>query len=126
MAGDGRLDPAVERRAWKRYPIEQEVTYRTLDRRIEPPESGSGLTVNFSSRGVLFRTDQPPRSGKLVELSISWPALLSGTCLLKFVAQGRVVRIDDCRVAVRIEQYEFRTRRKRKYQGSAAAPLAAH
>jgi len=112
MAGDGRLDPAVERRAWKRYPIEQEVTYRTLDRRIEPPESGSGLTVNFSSRGVLFRTDQPPRSGKRLEISVKWPALLSGTCPLKLVAWGRVVRVDDDRVAVKIEQYEFRTRRR--------------
>ena len=112
MAEDGRVGPVVERRASKRFPIEQEVTYRILDRRIEPPATGSGLTVDFSSRGVLFRTDRPPRSGKRVEISVNWPALLSGTCPLKFVAQGRIVRLDDSRVAIRIEQYQFRTRRR--------------
>jgi len=124
MAGEGRLDPTVERRASKRFPIEQEVTYRTLDRRIEPPETGSGLTVNFSSRGVLFRTDEPPRSATRVEISVNWPALLSGTCLLKLVALGRVVRLEVGRVAVRIEQYEFRTRRRREYPRGAPTPPA--
>ena len=114
MAEDGRREAANERRASRRFAIEQEVTYKTLDRRTGPPEAGSGLTVNFSSRGVLFQTQQPPRSGKRVEISVNWPALLSGTCPLKFVALGHIVRVAGGLVAVRIEQYEFRTRRTRE------------
>jgi hypothetical protein len=47
----------------------------------------------------------------MVELSVNWPARLDGTCALKFVALGRVVRSEANRAAVRIERYEFRTRR---------------
>jgi len=46
----------------------------------------------------------------MVEISVNWPARLGGTCLLKFVATGRVVRADSDKAAIRIERYEFRTR----------------
>ena len=114
MARNRRPDTTVERRASRRFAIEQEVTFRVLGARAGAPETGSGLTVDFSSRGVLFRTHRPPRSGKRVEISVNWPALLSGTCPLKLVALGHVVRVDGDRVAVSIEQYEFRTRRRRE------------
>jgi hypothetical protein len=55
--------------------------------------------------------------GRMVELSVNWPARLDGTCPLQFVATGRVVRAEARRAAVRIERYEFRTRRN----GLAAA-----
>jgi len=106
MAEDGRLDPAVERRASKRFAIKQEITFRSVD--AGPPQSGSGHTVDFSSRGILLRTHQPPRTARRVEISVNWPALLSGTCALKFVAQGHIVRVDNDLVAVSIKQYEFR------------------
>jgi hypothetical protein len=35
---------------------------------------------------------------------------LNGTCLLKFVALGRVVRVDDDRVAVSVDHYQFRNK----------------
>jgi hypothetical protein len=41
---------------------------------------------------------------------MNWPAMLGGTCPLKFVAVGRVVRSKPDTAAVRIEKYEFRTR----------------
>lgn len=110
MAGHARLDAAVERRASKRFAIKQEITFRSVD--AGPPQTGSGHTVDFSSRGVLFRTDQPPGTARRVEISVNWPALLSGTCALKFVAQGHIVRVADELVAVSIERYEFRTRRR--------------
>ena len=114
MAGDRRLDPAVERRATRRFGIQQEVTYKTFEPRNAQPETGGGLTLNFSSRGILFQTSQPLKSGKRVEVSVNWPALISGTCPLKFVALGHVVRVEEDRVAVSIEQYQFRTRRTRE------------
>jgi len=108
---DSRLDSAVERRSSRRFPIEQDVCYRTLDNKVAVPESGTGKTVDISSGGILFGTEQRLRSGKRVEVSVNWPAQLDGGCPLKFVAVGRVVRVEDNRAAVTIEQYEFRTRR---------------
>jgi hypothetical protein len=107
---DLRLDPAVDRRASRRFTIEQEVLYKILDHRVATPESGSGRTLDISSSGVLFETVQRLRSGKRVEVAVNWPANLDG-CPLKFVAVGRVVRAEDTWAAMHIEQYEFRTRR---------------
>ena len=41
-------------------------------------------------------------------LSVNWPAQLEGSYPLNFVALGRVVRVEDTRAAMHIEQYEFR------------------
>jgi hypothetical protein len=108
---DSRLDPAVERRGSRRFPIEQEVSYRVLDHKAIVPESGVGRTFDISSGGVRFATEQRLRSGKRIEVSVNWPAVLEGGCLLKFVAVGRIVRVEDSRASIVIEQYEFRTRR---------------
>jgi hypothetical protein len=110
---DSRLDPAVERRASKRFPIEQEVSYRVLDHKAVVPESGVGRTFDMSSGGVRFATEQRLRSGKRIEVSVNWPAVLEGGCLLKFVAVGRIVRVEDSRASIVIEQHEFRTRRSK-------------
>jgi hypothetical protein len=75
----------------------------------------------MGSGGILFTTEERLPTGRLVELSVTWPARLDGTCPLKMVARGRVVRSDDSKAAVRIERYEFRTRR----QSAAAAGESA-
>jgi hypothetical protein len=72
--------------------------------------SGTGRTLNIGSGGVLFTTEEKLPLGRTVELSVNWPAMLDGTCPLKFVAVGRVVRAEEDIAAVRIERYEFRTR----------------
>jgi c-di-GMP-binding flagellar brake protein YcgR len=111
---DQRLDPAADRRASKRFAIEQEVLYKVLDHRATAPEAGTGMTVDISSGGVLFETQQRLRAGKRIEVSVNWPAQLEGGCPLKFVAVGRVVRAEENRAAMHIEQHEFRTRRNKE------------
>jgi hypothetical protein len=64
----------------------------------------------MGSGGILFTTEEPLQVGRMVELSVNWPARLDGTCPLQFVATGRVVRAEEDRAAVRIERYEFKTR----------------
>ena len=108
-----RMAAATERRAAMRFGIQQEVLYKILDQRIAAPESGAGITLDISSGGVLFETEQRLRLGKRVELAMNWPVPLEGGCLLKFVAVGRIVRAEDNRAAMVIEQYEFRTRRSK-------------
>ncbi len=119
---DFRLDLLSERRTTRRFRIEQEVLYRILDNRTAVPDSGAGRTLDISSGGVLFGTEQRLRTGKRVELSVNWPVALEGGCPLKFIAMGRVVWAEDTRAAMHIEQYEFRTRRKEIPAVVAAKP----
>ena len=103
-----RPEGGIERRAADRFPIEREVRYKILNKR-SAIEEGTGKTINISSNGVLFTTDQILVPGKRLELSISWPAQLDNKCQLKLVARGRVARLEQGKAAIEIQQYEFRT-----------------
>jgi hypothetical protein len=97
-----------ERRGSDRFPIERELRYKVLNKK-NADEMGVGKTINMSSNGVLFTTDQYLLPGRRLELSISWPAQLNSTVPLKLVARGRVVRCEEGKAAIEIHQYEFRT-----------------
>jgi hypothetical protein len=101
-----------ERRETARFPLCEEVRYKLVQGKIVT--TGTGKTLNIGSGGVLFTTEQPLPLGRMVEIAVNWPARLDGTCPLKFVASGRVVRSEADRAAVRIERYEFRTRSTRQ------------
>jgi len=97
-----------DRRGADRFPIERDVRFKVLNRKTAE-EMGSGKTINMSSNGVLFTTDQYLLPGRRLEISISWPAQLNSKVALKLVARGRVVRCDEGKAAIEIHQYEFRT-----------------
>ena len=98
-----------ERRVTSRFPLQQEIRYRVLQPR-SVNQNGIGKTLDVSSGGVLFTTNEHLAPGRLVEIAMHWPARLNGTCPLQFVATGRVVRSDQNTAAIRIQRYEFRTR----------------
>ncbi|HLY17236.1 MAG TPA: PilZ domain-containing protein [Bryobacteraceae bacterium] len=98
----------ADRRHSDRFPIEREVRYRVLSKR-SGEDAGDGKTLNISSSGVLFTADHVLLPGRRLELAISWPAQLDNKCALKLVARGRIVRFEDGRAAMEIQQYEFRT-----------------
>ena len=98
----------TDRRHSDRFPIEREVRYRALNKRGSD-ETGEGKTLNISSSGVLFSSKHLLLPGRRMELSISWPAQLNNKCALKLVARGRVIRFEQGRAAMEIQQYEFRT-----------------
>ncbi len=99
---------ANDRRTADRFPIEREVRYKVLSKRSNE-EAGLGKTINMSSSGVLFTSEHFLIPGKRVEVAISWPAQLNNKTALKLVARGRVVRCDNGKAALEIQQYEFRT-----------------
>jgi hypothetical protein len=103
---------SAERRGTSRFPVREEVRYKMLHGKVVT--TGAGKTLNIGSGGVLFTTEERLPVGRMVELSVNWPARLDGTCPLKFVATGRVIRAEEDRAAVRIERYEFRTRSTRQ------------
>jgi len=106
-----------ERRRSQRYPIERELRYRTVTKRKDK-EIGKGKTINISSSGVLFTSDEALRPGEHMELSISWPVRLENKYVLQLVARGRVVRLEPGRVAIQIQQHEFHTQSSESRPGS--------
>jgi hypothetical protein len=96
--------------------MDRDVRFRVMNRK-SGEETGVGKTINMSSNGVLFETEQPLLPGRRLEMTISWPAQLNNTCPLKLVAKGRIVRVENGRAAVEIQQYEFRT------QGKSSQPV---
>ena len=115
----GRTDR--ERRTKRRFQIDQEVRYKMLyGQRIA--ETGVGRTLNISSGGVWFSTENMLTSGMPIELSMTWPVLLNDSCPMKLMIYGCVVRSNERGAAVAIERYEFRTQGSRNFQG-AAAPM---
>jgi hypothetical protein len=103
------IEPATDRRVSNRLPIEREVRYKVLGKQ-KVACTGSGKTVNMSSRGVLFTTESGLPEGARVEIAVSWPAQLNGATPLKLVATGVLVRSDERQAAISIQSYEFKTR----------------
>ena len=109
-----------DRRIKRRFQIDQEVKYKMLyGQRIA--ETGVGRTMNVSSGGVWFSTQNMLTSGMPVELSMTWPVLLNESCPMKLMIYGCVVRSNERGAAVAIERYEFRTQGSRNFQTAAAA-----
>jgi PilZ domain len=102
----------AERRGTSRFPLREEVRYKMLQGKVIT--TGVGRTLNIGSGGMLFTTEHRLPIGRTIEISVNWPARLDGTCALKFVATGRIIRAEEDRAAVRIERYEFRTRSTRQ------------
>ena len=113
--------PQTDRRGSDRFPIERDVRYSVMNRRGSD-EIGEGRTINMSSSGVLIASTQMLLPGRRVEVAISWPAQLNNKVALKLVARGRVVRYDQGRAAVEIQQYEFRTQSGAAAAGAGTTP----
>ena len=108
-----------ERRGTNRFPVQQNVRYRVIQSRSDKI-TGSGTTLNMGSGGILFTTEEKLVVGRMVEVSVNWPARLDGVCPLQFVATGRVVRSESDRAAVRIERYEFKTCSTQAFSAAAS------
>jgi hypothetical protein len=101
---------ALERRSKNRYPVELNVRYRTLAK--GPAPVGIGRTLNVSSGGLLIASEQQiVHDGSRLRLSLEWPTLLDGTTPLQLIAVCRVIRCQPAVFAVRMERYQFRTRK---------------
>jgi len=112
----------ADRRNNARFPCRLAVSYQALE---HPFFSGTATseTLNISSKGLLFSTEEALQPGQLLQVSVDWPARLENQVPLKLVAEGRIVRNLNGQAAMRIDKYEFRTRRtKTNASDGAAAP----
>ncbi len=100
----------AERRAKARFPVEMNVRYRTIISGLA--RTGVGRTLNVSSRGLLIASEQDlVEDGTRLKISLEWPARLQGGTPLQLIAVCRVVRCQPDAFAVRLERYQFRTRK---------------
>jgi hypothetical protein len=99
---------AGDRRSDRRYPILLELRWKLI-RRKRVLDTGIGGTLDLSRGGVRFESGRPLPEGSSVELAISWPVLLHNVAPMQLVVQGRIVRSEGCRIAMRMTQHEFRT-----------------
>ena len=121
-----------DRRLSRRYPIAVELEYRAAGN-DGPAIQGFGRTLNLSTGGVLFETDQPLRPEMRIELAIAWPVRLNESLALNLCVCGRVARTDGQFHAIRIREHEFCLRgryrlakpRFRSFIPAAAARAAA-
>src|ERR1041385_2067556 len=64
-----------DRRSKKRYGFDFAVRFRLLEKSLAT--NGIGRTINVSSGGVSFVTDEQLNVGANIELCIEWPILLN-------------------------------------------------
>ena len=81
----------ADRRTNARFPCRLAVSYQALE---HPFLSGvaTSETLNISSKGLLFATEEALQPGQLLQVSVDWPARLENQVPLKLVAEGRIVR----------------------------------
>lgn len=110
---------SADRRSDHRYPIALQLQYKLIGKG-QIQRLGFGRTVNISSHGVLFELDDVvPASGQM-ELALHWPFMLQGSCGLKLVMRGNILRTDEKTIALKTEFHEFRTARRSFCERSAA------
>ena len=117
-------DISGNQRSRQRFPIDLPLQYKIV-RDYRVIGTGTGKTVDMSSGGIAFATNETLKIGAHVELSICWPVLLDGSCPMKLVAEGRVLRSDALLTAVRVDRYEFRTQGRSVTQPKLAMTMAS-
>src|SRR6266700_744826 len=103
----------AEGRLHQRYLIAFDLEYEILKRR-RVQHLGFGRTINISSSGVLFEAKDIQSvcfmdCSEPIVLKMNWPLSLSEVCALKLEMRGHIVRIDGRRIAMKIDNHEFRT-----------------
>jgi hypothetical protein len=74
---------------------------------------GAGRTVNVSSRGLLIASeDVLVSTGARLQLIVDWPFLLHGITPLQLVVSCRVTRCLPEEFAVKLDQYQFKTKKR--------------
>jgi len=104
----------VNSRLHTRYSIALDLCFKLLNNgRVE--QLGVGRTINISSGGVLFETQDDREANDFrddtgtIVVEMTWPFVLNKVCALKLVMRGRIVRWEAGRVAVKVEHHAFHT-----------------
>ena len=99
-----KLNP--DRRAHRRYPVSVNVNYTVVlpGGRVQ---TGSGVTLNLSEKGILFQAETVVPAKARIEFSIPWPMGSEDEVQLELHGRGETTRVDGERVAVRVKSSLF-------------------
>jgi hypothetical protein len=103
-----------DRRRRLRFPLDADVRFQFSGRGNRNPTQGNGKVENISSTGLAFRTDEPPKPGSHLAVSIAWPAKRDGR-KLRLEFEGQVLRASGGLVVITIQRPEFPTARKEQH-----------
>jgi hypothetical protein len=101
-------DYGKDRRAHRRYSITLRLEYKLMEYGCVC-HTGFGETVNLSSHGLLCQVNEKLPDNRHIEVAVQWPYLLYGTCPLKLVMEGRIVRASRLLIGIEAKSIEFRT-----------------
>ena len=93
-----------DRRGRQRYPIQRSVRFWDPKGVIR-----GGTSVDVSSGGISFTTEDAPPLGQALTLALNWPARRRGGIPLALVVLGRVIRREADRAAMSFTRYELQT-----------------
>ena len=97
-----------ERRSTQRYSVALELRYRSI-RGQDSVDTGTGISINLSAGGILFRTQSDLRIGEVIEISLPWPAWRpEGIPAINLYILGQTLRTEGNCVAVRIWKHFYR------------------
>jgi DNA-binding NarL/FixJ family response regulator len=96
---------ARERRGTSRFALELKAGYKV---EAAAASAKTTKTLNMSSRGILFTTDESLPPGKIVQVAVEWPAQSKDSRPQKLLAQGPVVRCERGKAAIAIQKYDFK------------------
>lgn len=117
----------IERRSAQRFNAYQvAVTLKTLDGR-----TGTGFTLDLSSRGALVWTDFPLRADEVVDMTLVMPSEITLAEQMSVRCRARVLRLQGdgngdggkLAVAIKIEHYDFLPREITPLQQHAGSGL---
>lgn len=84
--------------------------------------SGRGRSLAVSSKSIRFVCDRALRTGLRIRVELEWPAGLPDGTKLNLWIYGVVMHSFSSESEVRINRYEFRTRRSPQLAAMAALP----
>jgi hypothetical protein len=100
----------VEARSSRRFPISLALEYELASSyKASATGRGRGTTINLSSSGVLFESQQILPVGRRLYLSLDWPVRRDQADMVLFIF-GRVARMSGTSIGVEIRKCEFRPR----------------
>ena len=94
-------DGSGNRRQDRRYDLTLKLSWQLIHRR-RPFDSGSGTSIDLSSKGILFDAGRLLPSGLNIELRIAWPVES-----ISLIVYGRIVRTSGLCAAVVMVRREF-------------------
>jgi hypothetical protein len=113
------MQAAADRRSNYRFSLQLAAKCRQIGPPFTLGQNVVCETLNISSKGLLLATREAFQPGQVVEATIDWPIRLDNSVALTLVVEGAIVRKAGDRAAMRIEKYEFRTRRTAEWHPPA-------